>query len=467
MPGTPVGEAPGRGRRVLTGSATRSLGNAVYAFISLLTGAVVARRLGPNGKGFSSTMSYLAALGWTLAAAGLGDAAVVLVQSGRATFDRAIRATVAALLLTGSVVAVLGFAVGALLYSSLPDDLLMPLLALALSVVFGTVVLVGCLVLEGRGQLIYSTVVRVAVATSTLAATLVLIQRWWLTGAMAALAFGWAIGAVLVVFGLRAEGANFRPRWDGAYLASALRFGMHVQVAQLLLVLAARVDLVILQAVRGADAVGLYSVAISMASIVAFAPSALSSATYPVIASLPRPEAISYTFRAARLSGAAAVVLAAAMCVLIPFVTPLAFGTDFGSSVAPALGLLPGVVFFSVQLTLTRARAAAGAPRLLVASFGTTLVTMIVVDLLLIPPLGLSGAVLASVGSSAAGAAVAVAGCWRAWKPECSLLVLVPRPRDVWELVMSPRELLRGPARTQEATVSESTPDPPAHRLGR
>lgn len=430
----------GEGGSVRAGSAARLVGNVAFAGISLLTGAAIARRLGPEGKGIASTMSYLVALGSAVAAGGLGEAAVVLVQSHRAALPTAVRTTTTVVLILGAITGLAMLGVAALLFTSVAEDLSTPLLALAASVPMATAVHVGCLVLDSRGRLIYSSTVRVVTAAVTLVATVALVQRWWLSGAVVAMAIGWAVGTAMVAVGLRRESVTPSPGFDRSYLRAAAAFGRHVQLAQLLLVLSMRADILVLQALRGADEVGIYSVAITMATLAAFPAMAISAATYPRIASLGEPA--EYTARVVRLSVAAAVLAAGVLLPVIPIATPLAFGRGFSSAVAPALALLPGMILYSLQIAVARGRSAQGEPRLLASTLAVSVTTMVALDLALIPSLGTVGAVIASVVSSAAGAAFAVRRYRRAWGSDGAGR-LFPSLGEAGEILRVPLDLQR------------------------
>jgi O-antigen/teichoic acid export membrane protein len=115
--------------------------------------------------------------------------------------------------------------------------------------------------------------------------------------------------------------------------------------------------------------------------------------------------------------------------LLGPLVIPLVFGAAYRASVVPFALLLPGALGFAANAVFSSALLASGAPGR--SSLGplVALSTGIALDLLLIPPLGASGAAIAaSVALLCGGTAAACAfGVFRGLTPAA----LVPRRADL------------------------------------
>ena len=218
-----------------------------------------------------------------------------------------------------------------------------------------------------------------------------------------------SLGAVAIVFPLRRMGVTLRPVWDKALLMRALRLGLVIEFANALLTLAGRVDLLFVYAIAGRASAGRYSVALTIGQLVTFASLALSFALFPRIAQMTEEEGIDMVARASRLGLATSMLSALVLVTLIPVLTPMAFGRAYAPSIGPALLLLIGGILWAQQSLMARARTALGHTRLQVYAYGSTLATMIVLDLLLIPKWGIMGAAAASTLSPAVGLAVCIA----------------------------------------------------------
>lgn len=374
-----------------------------------LTGVAVARSLGPAGKGLISTMGYLAVLLGHAATFGLGDAGIVRIGQGRASMRTAVRSSLIPVLLMASL-AFLLFTLG---WRSYLDDewqgLGTAVLLIAVSIPAWTLTHLFSSLMEARGRAATTSVVHVVMAGSTALATLTLVSllRHGLDGAALAASAGPLLGA-LVLAGLVYKQSRGLDTTGGRYLSQALRLGIPIQAATVMSSLAARIDVVIVFALLGGSAAGRYSVAVTVGQLILYAPLALSKVSFPAIAHMDEQRARAMLGRVARLTMVLSTAAAAALLLIAPWVIPWIFGPGFAASVQPALILLLGGIPASLQWVIARGLSARDRPRALFASYGTGLVTMIVLDLLLIAPLGLHGAALASSLAAATGLAVAL-----------------------------------------------------------
>src|SRR5689334_10670059 len=95
---------------VAAGSVARSIGEAAWAAFALVTGVIIARHLGPAGKGVVSSMSYMVALIAPAATFGLGEAGVTRSRTGE-DMRRVLGATIVFLAASTAVGAALLFGV--------------------------------------------------------------------------------------------------------------------------------------------------------------------------------------------------------------------------------------------------------------------------------------------------------------------------------------------------------------------
>jgi O-antigen/teichoic acid export membrane protein len=202
-----------------------------------------------------------------------------------------------------------------------------------------------------------------------------------------------------------------------------------------------RADQVLVYSLGGPAEGGLYSVSLAMVQLSAYVPLVLSHVSFPRLASLPDAAAAVLTARIARLGFIGSFGVGILLAATVPFMTPLVFGPGFAGAVTPALILLPGAVLWSLQWVLARAWSARGRSSLVLTSFLLSVVTMLLLDLILIPLWGLVGAALASVAGSTAGFAWCVVAYHR--RGEIGLVDLVPRWSDVRSLSDEIASLLR------------------------
>ncbi|MEA2247117.1 MAG: hypothetical protein QOH46_1646 [Solirubrobacteraceae bacterium] len=431
---------------VAAGSVARSAAEATWALFALLTGVIVARHLGPVGKGVVSSMGYLVALVAPAVTFGLGEAGVTLAR-GRGIDLRQVVGTTVSFLLVSTVVGT-GVLLG-LLFLQFGDELAIfhgAIAAAMVSVPAMAAWLVFSLVVEAEGGLLASSAIKVAVAAVTAVATAVLVLELELAqaGALAAMAAGYVAGGVATLAWLwLRRGVAPVPRWDASYIRAALRLGLPVVASYLLLGLAARIDLLVVQAIKGSAPAGLYSVALTMGQLVFYAPVAVAVAGFGVAAGLTLGDVVPFIERAGRTAVAAGLVCAVVLVPVLPFLLPGLFGLGFSQAVGMSLVLLPAGVLQGLQWVTCRLWAAQGRGRLLGVSCGVMLAVMIAFDLLLIPAHGGMGAAVAALIASAVGAVIAVEGHRRYAAGAAALRGFIPGPEDFGRIAGLPRLIWR------------------------
>jgi len=427
-------------------SASRLLAEFSSAFFALLASTIVARHMGPSLKGTVSTLGYIVAIAAPACAVGMGESAVTLLARGHTDLRRALRATVALLVLTTSLGAAAVFGISVLIIGPGWHEFLHPLIITALTVPLATGVGVFGLLVDSQQRIIFTSSARLTNAFVSAAATFLLVDvlDLWTTGAMLAMAVGWGVALLMLGAALVRSGGSHLPTWDGAYLSSAARLGVPIQISFLLIVASSRLDLLLVNLIAGPRAAGLYSISLTAAALSTYAGVALVGANYPRLAALSTDdEWILFTQRLARLSIAAAAAGCAGLAVFIPLLTAPIFGHAFSGSVPASLILVPGGIAWSAQWVICRAWAARGKTGLLVKSFAPAVAAMVVLDFVFIPPLGIVGAAIAFDLSLLVGLGVSTAVYRATARRPGALLALVPRLPDFVQLVVAPWQLVR------------------------
>jgi O-antigen/teichoic acid export membrane protein len=413
----------------------------------LVTNVLVARTLGPTGKGLLSFLG--SALFVAISLGGIGLHAAAIHHLGRRRFSpNTIAATQILLAIVMGTVCAIGMAIVLPLYRArmdLPSAIYFPFLPVA---IFSLVLLNLSGVFVGLGRIRDDNYIRLLTPLAwMLGATVVL---GILHGSRTAAALTWiaaqsvsAIAALVWIFIIaRPQLAHWRE-----CARATLRFGFEAYFANLLWVLLLRADSMLLGYYSGAAAVGIYSVAVLFAELIWYLSRALTTALSPRIARGTPAEAIALTHRAARSVLWAVIVAAVGMALLIRPVVQLIFGSAFSSSVRPFLLLLPGIVLGALasplSLYFTQHR---GRPRINALISGVGLALNIGLNIFWIPRYGISGAAAAS---SVAYSLVAVLLLWRfSREPGFSLeRLLRPRAEDIQlmrEVVQSARAALPG-----------------------
>lgn len=128
--------------------------------------------------------------------------------------------------------------------------------------------------------------------------------------------------------------------------------------------------------------------------------------------------------------------------LIIPFAIPALLGSDFERAVGVSMVLVAAGVLSGMVTALARSAAGAGHSSIYVAVFAAELVTMLGLDLVLIPAYGIEGAALVAALAAVTGMAVALIG-YRKVESRIAVRDLVPTSVELLQLWQLLRTLFR------------------------
>ncbi len=364
-----------------------------------ITAVLVARLLGPAGKGIVSLVTLTGGLAITFG--GLGVPMYHGCVAGKGEFSRA------ALRINALVCAVLGSLVmalfGALVWSSGTLAVsAVPIVWVIATVPAGLLMKNLAGIFQGEGRFGEYNAVALVMWLVILVVTAALVfsiggvhaalAAWWLGHVVAStLAWRWTRG-----------GASSRP--NVALLRTSLEFGLAVWCVQLIGEANWRFDNYVAAFFGGVEGVGYYSVAVSITNLLFHLPAAIGTGVLPRMATATGADAARLAGVGCRISLWSSAAFALVLALLARPLIRLLFGAAFEPAVVPLLWLLPGIVLYALaHVTTSYFYGQAGRPMLngLVALI--SLVVGLVASVLLAPRYGLAGiAAAVSIGRSVA-----------------------------------------------------------------
>jgi O-antigen/teichoic acid export membrane protein len=202
------------------------------------------------------------------------------------------------------------------------------------------------------------------------------------------------------LFLLTSLGFKFQLSGNFTGLKAATAFALPCYAANTAQFLNYKLDVFVVGFFAGAQSVGRYTLAVSLAQLLWLMSNSVASVLLPkVAASNDAGATIRHTARVTRFSLWATAVCALALALLATQAIPLLYGEPFRPSISALVWLLPGIVIFSIANVLAAYIAGIGKPHLNLWVSGISLVITIVLDLILIPKLNIVGASIASTVS--------------------------------------------------------------------
>jgi len=417
--------------------------------LGVVASVLLARGLGPAGRGTFELARALAVLLGLFAGLGIGRAVVFFSRRS----ELAPAGLLGAVLVSLASGAVLGGVLAATLFALGDRSPLRPveIVLASLSLPLVTFAAQGHAALRGLGEerwfrrlvaardlLFVATLVPALLLESNVAAAL---AAWLAASVLAA-----AVTAVVLV---RACG---RPRWPRGMTWRLAGVGVPSTLAVLLAAGHARLDVVLLQSFDGAEPVGQYAVALGLAEMVTFGGVAVGLTLFPRIAAAaaenPRGGA-AQTASAMRVVVGASLLGIVALALIGPRLIELVFGSEFDRAGNPLRALLPGVVGMTLLHVVRSDLYGRGRPWLVAGASGAGVGLNLALNVVLIPRYGATGAAVAnSITYTFAAAMLVGVFCLSNGVPLRSCIV--PRREDV--------------GRARSAVAALRTPSPSLQR---
>jgi O-antigen/teichoic acid export membrane protein len=337
-----------RTRRSFAADSTLTFGfNGLSLAANLLTGIIVARALGTNGRGELAAIQVLPQmLGWVFA---MGCAQAVSYRLARFP-ETGPRLFITWLLMLGGF-AVVAIAVGeALLPVLFQAQTASAQSAARLYLLMLVPVLLAELlngVLLGKHDVLFYNLTRVGYSVGVAAVYLILVAIDEFSVSVALIATACVTVAVAAATSSRVIRHVGFGQPDVPLGVSTLSYGARAHGATVGGLVNQRLDLTIIPAFLSASAIGLYSVATNVSWIVVTIAGAISVIVLPAAASRGREAGNRLVITALHVTLILGAVLAVAIGLSADVLIPIIYGSGFDGSALPLRLLLPGAVLYA------------------------------------------------------------------------------------------------------------------------
>jgi O-antigen/teichoic acid export membrane protein len=376
--------------------------NLVIAGTSAVGGVLAARLLGPAGRGELAVAVAWAAILTVIASLGLPQALTYSVARDTSGVGRVFHTSLLLLALQNLFILVIGQVVIALWLARLQPAAVRSAQLYLFSIPAGMLLTYLSSIAQGLQRFRLFNAFRAASSTGylfalSLALLLGLNQARGLIALM--LAFQWFVAAAALVIFVR----QVRPRGglDWAQARELLQYGLRSYWGSLSWMANLRLDQFIMSAFVGLNALGLYAVAVSYATVIFPISGAFAMVIFPRVAQDNYGGARSRIVRALKLNLLASGTAALGLGVVAHILLPLLFGSQFAPAVIPAYVLLVAGVFLGCSYVLSDGLRGLGFPGIPSLAEAMGVVVTVGGLLLLLPLAGVRGAALVSLLSYA------------------------------------------------------------------
>jgi len=368
--------------------------------IALLSSVVLARTLGPEGRGMFALILLLPTLATSLGLLGFEQANAVYAGLAPGSRGVLVWQSAAVAVGVGGTAAGIGmayFLAGAPGFEALagaPPALVLLLLA---TIPARLIVDYWGAIIRGMNRIHLINAVEIGTRVVMFLGVVILVWGFDLgvTGAAWSDAAGCIGAAVVLGILLGSVGAWCKPAWDSALWRRVAAFALAMHAGTIAGYLNYRVDEFIVAAMLPIEQLGLYAIAVALVERIWIIPGSVANALLPHLTNRRDADAA--------ISAAICrhvVLWTGAGCVFVfvvadPLVRTL-YSSSFSGAVAPLRWLLPGIFTLSIGRVLIAELLARERPRYIVWASAAAVVANVIGNIVLVPRMGISGASLAS-----------------------------------------------------------------------
>lgn len=423
---------------------------AVWTVLGVISGVILARWLGPHDRGILALVLLVPSTTVTLAKLGLSQSNVYYINREQADAGQVTSNTVVFALLSGVAAAAIVWVVKDSLLKTVLRDV--PTWALAIALIRVPMLLLdnylyGVLQATGRFGL-YNIRLLISESLRLLFVVVALILLGW--GLYAAVVIYTLLGTFnalwLMVATRRRIPFKFSlyPKLLRGQLSFGVRSYIQTAVAHLLL----RIDIYMVSYFLDPANTAFYALTLHFTELALEFPQAIGLVLYPRLASLPEEEVHRVTAQACRRTLMLTVPGALLLALFGPYIITAWYGEPYAPARAPLPWAAVGVVMMSVFVILTRDFTSRGQQRINIMAGFLALAGNIVLNIFLIPTMGIVGAALATAVSYS-GACLLLLVFFSIESGISPLSTIIPRWDDFQYFLLTARQ---GIARARKTT---------------
>lgn len=360
-------------------------------------GILMARILGPEGRGLYLGVTALAALAVQFGTLGLTSSNTFQLSKYPDSGDKLASNSLVLSMVLGSILATLA-GLGGMRVHGLIQGVGIPSYLVGLAVIPAWIFLLfahNLLIAKGRVQtfnlmeLTRNACFLVLVIGVALFAGKGHRLLLWLNTVLFWGMAAWSLAS------LRAAGFRMALKWDGACFRGAAGYGLRAYAITFMGFLVLRIDLLLLQNWRGAAEAGVYGVAAQLGDLILAVATTVAMLLFPEASRLGE-NSWPLVRRTAMAVGAALIPVLLLAYWLAPWGVRFIFGARFEGAVSAFRALLPGLWFLSVETILVQYLNGVGMPASILLAWASAVMLNLGLNAMWIPRWGATGAALAS-----------------------------------------------------------------------
>lgn len=415
----------------------------IIIFVSLITSILVARYLGPSGRGVFAVLSVLTALGIQMGNLGFPAATVYFLGKSEEKRQNIFHISLVVGLVGGSIISFFIF----LMCLIFPDFLiknvsfnLLVITIISFPFLLGTSLFSNFL-LGIKKYIPYNLFSIISKFVSLLKVIIILV---FLGLGLMEFVIGTTIAALIVfifylIYIYRLDRYALPRNIDKSLFNEMWKYGRKSYLASTLGFLIIRSDILMVNYFLGSVSTGIYSISVTLIDFVYLLPGVIGTILFTKVSSGAEYKFTQKVFRSTLLIMIGIGIFAA---ILAGPLINLMYGQEFQDSISPFIILLPGIIFLGVDTILMQDLAGRGLPRIVYISPFIALVFNVILNMLLIPCLDVNGAAISSTISYFLMLVLMLRHCTKLTESSISNYILI-REEDVRQILKIMRDTIK------------------------
>ena len=392
-----LGSLADRGRQTIIGSAISGVGGQALVWVlGVPTSILIARALGPEGRGVYYLPVTAAAVALVAFHLSFESANAVAYAERRRSLADLSRSMSLAALVIGPLAVLSLLGVFLITRDDIFDGLSLGqflIVAASVPLALHSTWLAGIYVLAK--QLPLSQLALVAGALAYLVGAAVLYAAGALGVTEVLVLYASSVGLTWLMLMLWSRRVvPVRPARTGA-LRELAALGLKLHLGQLFIFLLLRFDIFLVSLYLDTEDVGVYSLAVLLADLAVVVTYPLVLASLPFQAEVSAAESVGLAFKTARFNFAFAVLVALGFAATLWFLIPLVYGEGFSDAYSAVLVRLPGICALAAARPLILLVQRQGRPLVYSGLAITAFLVDVGLNLILLPHVGILGASIA------------------------------------------------------------------------
>ncbi|HEC79095.1 MAG TPA: hypothetical protein ENI34_08155 [candidate division WOR-3 bacterium] len=366
--------------------------------LTVLAGIIIARFLGPAGKGSLTLIVLIATTMKLLGGMGMEFANVYYASKERKSLPNIISNNIVVWLFSTTVLICIFILARPFLCTSILKNIHPQIINFAI-IVFPFILGYGFVqtLFQGLEKFKEYNILRISepVTKLTLVVLLIIVFKLNIKGGFIAILLSYVVPVILSIVLIK-NYVKYPLSINKKHLVKSIKYGLKGQVGIFFQFFNYRLDMFLVSYYLDIREVGLYALSVVIAEFLWYIPNSISVTLFPKVSAKDTRSANEFTRKVSRTSITIMLMAGSVICLVAPFLIRIFYGERFIESVIPLRILIPGVIAFGMVKILTGHLHGRGKPQYGSIVTVCSLLLTILFDLLLIPRLGITGAALAT-----------------------------------------------------------------------